>query len=223
MDLPMLSVRRVRATADLLDLARALIPAARRELPGEPVASEADRAEAAAATLQAAHDRLMAASADREAQVEAVLAREGDLDRRVRALGRALGGAADLELPGAAALLQRLFPKGVALVVDPRGRAQATEYAALADRLAAHLDDPAGAHLKPATTALEADLRAFVQELDDKSAAVAAARAEGEEVRAAADALREALGLLDLACALAAGGRSGAAYQRWAAAAGGLR
>ena len=206
----------------LLAVAAPLIEAARRQRCEDLVVQAADTAEGARLELEAALRGRRSAGLGLGAAVVAALAAEESLDRRIFALHRALDGLAELGDGPAEDLRDRLFPAGPRALTRAVGRAQAPEYALLAEGLAAAAAHPALARLEPYPCALRGDLVAFIAALSEKDGARDAARGAAHSLGEAGEALRAALQQLDRAVELVCGGMASAGYRAWVGVSAGL-
>jgi hypothetical protein len=200
----------------LLAYASPLIAAAARQFSDSVVHDACEAAADAAEALALATKDRQVISTRLSGRVSAVAAEEASLDRRVHALARVLDGLAELGLRAADELGLHLFPEGAGAVTRPQGRAQAPAYlrlAALLDEVHALAEE---ARVGPECATLAADLRAGCAAALDKDEAHERVSSGAQQAAAAADALRQALGHLDRAVDLVAGGQQSPRYQEWA-------
>lgn len=196
-------------------LALPLADAARRSFDAPAVAAAADAVVLAALRLEDAVTGSRHAAGGLSAEATLLRATEDRLDARVRALGSALEALATLDVPGAEALADRLFPLPASRLTRARGRAQAPEFAQLAHAIAGTPAESIPAGLAPAVQSLGAELADFASRVVEKDALRSAADTTTDSAQHATEALREALRALDWQVQVAAGGTGSSTYLDW--------
>jgi hypothetical protein len=206
----------------LLGLGTLLIGAARTQFKNAAVLDAATMAESALTQLNGLMVTHRGAATDLSDSASAIKAATESQDAGIRGLHQALEGYANLGNASAAQLRDRLFPEGLARLLQPKGRARVPEITLLLESVRAASDNPILPKLEPELSLLVAELEAFLQEAQDKNKYSQTSRGSAELLRAATESLRTLLTSLDLTIEAVTGGSKSPSYRMWAATAQGM-